>query len=146
MGAGVGVKVCGCRCLWVCGCVGVAVGVWVCGCVCGHSSLAGHRSAANTLKSLESFCLWSDQKADVKFFVDHCLYYASVAPSPTRPLREALHSSKPNGLMHWDYIFLGTSESGDQYLLVVKDDASKLVSFFPAKEPSAAHVAHCLLQ
>ena len=41
---------------------------------------------------------------------------------------------------------MGDSISGDKYLLVIKDDASKLVWLFPTPDPTAVFVKHCLLQ
>ncbi len=41
---------------------------------------------------------------------------------------------------------MGESKSGETYLLVVKDDASKLVWLFPTKDATAVFVKQCLLQ
>ena len=97
--------------------------------VCAHASLAGHRPAPATLSSLQSFCWWVSQKDDVEFFVSRCLHCASVAGRASRPLGEALHSDRPNGLLHWDFLYMGESWTGDTYLLVIKDDARKMVWF-----------------
>ncbi|ETV63678.1 hypothetical protein H257_19389, partial [Aphanomyces astaci] len=116
-------------------------------CVCVHASLAGHRTAKATLASLESFCQWTGMKGDVEFFVRRCLHCASASGGSPRPLGEALHSTAPNGLIHWDFVFMGASKTGgDKYLLVVKCDASNMVWFFPAPEATATFVKYCLLQ
>ncbi|KAF0702604.1 hypothetical protein As57867_007742, partial [Aphanomyces stellatus] len=115
-------------------------------CVCAHASLAGHRTATATLSSLESFCQWTGMKDDVEFFVRRCLHCASASGGAPRPLGEALHSTVPNGLIHWDFVFMGASKTGDKYLLVVKCDASKMVWLFPAPEATATFVKDCLLQ
>ncbi|KAF0774600.1 hypothetical protein AaE_001700 [Aphanomyces astaci] len=115
-------------------------------CVCAHASLAGHRGADLTMENLSKFCWWTTQKTNVQFFVGRCLHCASVAGSTPRPLGEALHSDKPNGLLHWDFVFMGESKTGEKYLLVVKCDASKTVWLFPAKEATALFVKQCLLQ
>jgi RNase H-like domain found in reverse transcriptase/Integrase zinc binding domain len=69
-------------------------------CVCAHASLGGHRTAMSTLKSLLAFCTWEGMKRDVEFFVRRCLHCASVAGQVARPLGEALHSDRANGLLH----------------------------------------------
>ena len=78
-------------------------------CVCAHASLAGHRGIDLTLSSLTEFCWWTTQKSDVQFFVGRCLHCASVSGGTPRPLGEALHSDKPNRLIHWDFVFMGDS-------------------------------------
>ncbi|ETV97426.1 hypothetical protein H310_09756 [Aphanomyces invadans] len=115
-------------------------------CVCAHASLAGHRPAGQTLASLAKFCRWSTLKADVKFFVGRCLHCASVLGGAPRPLGEALHSSQPNGLLHWNFVYMGDLKTGDRYLLVIKCDASRMVWLFPTKESTAVFVKQCLLQ
>ncbi|KAF0702603.1 hypothetical protein AaE_015828 [Aphanomyces astaci] len=115
-------------------------------CVCAHASLAGHRASGPTLDSLVAFCWWTTMEKDVQFFVDRCLDCASVSGGAPRPLGEALHSAKPNGLLHWDYLFMGDSKTGDKYLFVIKCDASKLVWLFPSMEATAVFTKDCLLQ
>ncbi|ETV71524.1 hypothetical protein H257_13187 [Aphanomyces astaci] len=90
-------------------------------CVCVHASLTGHRASGPTLDSLVPFFWWTTMENDV----DRCLHCASVSGG-FRPLGEALHSAMPNGLLHWDYLFMGDSKTGDKYLFVIKCDASKL--------------------
>ncbi|KAF0739334.1 hypothetical protein Ae201684_004903 [Aphanomyces euteiches] len=115
-------------------------------CVCAHSSLFGHRTLEFTISNLEEFCWWVDMKNDARFFVQRCLHCASVSGGVPRPFGEALHSDKPNGLIHWDFLSMGKSNTNDRYLLVIKCDTSKLVWLFPTPEATATFVKHCLLQ
>jgi transposase InsO family protein len=115
-------------------------------CVCAHASLAGHRPASATLVSLQSFCWWVDLKTDVEFFVSRCLHCTSSSGGVPRPLGEALHSARPNGLLHWDFLHMGKSRSGETYLLVIKCDASKMVWLFPTADATATFVKQSLLQ
>ncbi|GMF47725.1 unnamed protein product [Phytophthora fragariaefolia] len=94
-----------------------------------HFGAAGHRADTVTLTNIASKFVWSDMKADVERFVARCLHCASVSggPSFSRPLGEALYAERPNELFHWDYLSLGASASGDEYELVLKDDASNYV-------------------
>ncbi|ETV95821.1 hypothetical protein H310_10866 [Aphanomyces invadans] len=70
-------------------------------CVFAHASLAGHRPAGPTLASLAKFCRCSTLKADVKFF--------------RRPLSALCQcfGRQPNGLLHWDFVYMGDSKTGD---------------------------------
>ncbi|ETV79142.1 hypothetical protein H257_07229 [Aphanomyces astaci] len=99
-----------------------------------------------TLDSLVAFCWWTTMEKDVQYFVDRCLHCTSVSGGAPRPLGEALHSAKLNGLLHWDYLFVGDSKTGDKYLFVIKCDASKLVWLFPSMEATAVFTKDCLLQ
>ncbi|ETV86426.1 hypothetical protein H257_01623 [Aphanomyces astaci] len=101
-------------------------------CVCAHASM-------------ESFCQWTGMKGDVEFFVRRCLHCTSASGGSPHPLGEALHSTTPNGLIHWDFVFMGVSKTGDKYLLVVKCDASKMVCLFPAPEATvrSLRTAYC---
>ncbi|KAE9348445.1 hypothetical protein PR003_g6408 [Phytophthora rubi] len=97
-------------------------------CIVGHFGVAGHRSAAVTLRAIAAKFIWPGLAADVKQFVARCLHCASAsggAPVP-RPLG-ALHSDTPNELLHWDFLHMGPAATGELYVLVLKDDASNYV-------------------
>lgn len=72
---------------------------------------------------------WSELTKDVEYFVRCCLHCASTTGGPPqpRPLEEALHADLPNELLHWDYLYMGKSTTSEEYVLVIKDDASKFV-------------------
>lgn len=37
---------------------------------------------------------------------------------------EALHTSKPNEVLHFDFLYMGMAKTADQYILLMKDDLS----------------------
>ena len=41
---------------------------------------------------------------------------------------------------------MGLANTGEQYLLVIKDDATNVVWFFPTADATAVFVKQCLLQ
>lgn len=62
-----------------------------------------------------------------------------------RPLGEAMRSTKPNELIHWDYIYMGQSDEGFVYLLVIKDDASHFVRLHLCTTADAATTYDALM-
>ena len=42
-------------------------------------------------------------------------------------MAHALHADKPNKLLHFDFLFMGVSDIGPEYTLILKDDASSFV-------------------
>ncbi|ETN16098.1 hypothetical protein PPTG_21866 [Phytophthora nicotianae INRA-310] len=71
----------------------------------------------------------------IEFFVQRCLHYASTLGGPPQPrlLGEAMHAERPNELNHWGYLYLGKSDTNQEYVLVIKDDASKFVWLLPSE-------------
>ena len=69
-----------------------------------------------------------------------CLHCASAKGSVRRPFGEAMHASRPNELLHWDFLAMT-----DGYLLVIKDDASKYLLLWESTTAEAAVVVRALL-
>ncbi|GMF10761.1 unnamed protein product [Phytophthora lilii] len=84
---------------------------------------------------------------DVDFFVRRCLHCASTlgGPPQPRPLGEAMHAEKPNKLIHWDFFFMGKSDTDQECVLVIKDDASKFVWLIRSKTADADTTFSALL-
>jgi transposase InsO family protein len=115
--------------------------------VVAHFSVGGHRGATVTADIVKKKFWWSTLDTDVKLFVSKCLHCASASGDwMHRPLGEALHADKPNELLHFDYVYMGKSDDGYEYLLVIKDDASKFVWLLPAKSADSGFVADSLIQ
>jgi hypothetical protein len=66
---------------------------------------------------------------DVKFFVGSCFHFIARAPGGTtpRPLGEALHATKPNKVIYFDYLYMGSSTDDAKYVLIAKYDYSSYV-------------------
>ncbi|KAK1945593.1 Pro-Pol polyprotein [Phytophthora citrophthora] len=108
-------------------------------CVVGHFGIAGHRGMKVTLLQIKEKFVWTNMAKDVEFFVRRCLHCASTlgGPPQLRPLGEAMHAEKPNELIHWDYLFMEKSDTNLEYVLVIKDDASKYVWLIPSMAADA---------
>lgn len=91
-----------------------------------HAGNAGHRGADSTFNAIRNNFTWADIRDDIRTFVASCLLcvLAKSGNKIPRPLSTTLHATKPNEIIHFDYLFLGESENDDKYALVVKDDLS----------------------
>ncbi|KAG3206635.1 hypothetical protein PC128_g578 [Phytophthora cactorum] len=116
-------------------------------CIVGHFGVAGHRGVATTLEKIANEVFWKNIEKDIEFFVRRCLHCASTLGGPPQPrlLGEAMHAERPNELIHWDYLYMGDSTSGETYVLVIKDDASKFVWLVPCEAADAETTFHCLM-
>jgi len=58
----------------------------------------------------------------------------------------ALHSDRPNEIIHFDYLYMGPSDQGMQYVLIIKDDASAFVWLEPCTATDAESTVEVLLR
>lgn len=98
-----------------------------------HAGNAGHRGADSTWDALRKEFTWADQREDVRNFVSSCLLclLSNSGNKVPRPLSSTLHASRPNEIIHFDYLFLGQSNKQFKYVLVVKEDLSGYVWLEP---------------
>jgi transposase InsO family protein len=84
----------------------------------------------------------------IKVFVGSCFHYIASAPGETipRPMGEALHASKPNEVIHFDYLYMGPSVDDDKYVLIVKDDYSNYVWLKQCKNADAYSTTAVLIE
>ena len=61
---------------------------------------------------------------DIQSFVQGCLLCILTRSGEMipRPLGHALHGSRPNEVLHLDYLFIGKGEGNHNYILVMRDD------------------------
>ena len=119
-------------------------------CVVAHSGAAGHRGFDATLQVLQSVVWWKTMREDLKKFMNECLHCLAVGgPYKTpRPLGEAIHASKPNEVLHMDWLYmegLAKNEEGVQYIHVLLDDASRYIQLTTANQPTAQASADSIL-
>ncbi|KAH7462147.1 Gag-Pol polyprotein [Phytophthora ramorum] len=116
-------------------------------CIVSHFGAAGHRGLLTILTALKQRFVWSGIDEDVKYVVHKCLHCASTRgglPVP-RLLGEALRAEKPNELLHWDFLYMSLADTGELYVLVLKDDFSKLVWLFPSMEATSVVTYNALM-
>lgn len=115
-------------------------------CVIGYTSSAGHRGCDATELVLQQF-VWKTLYADVKFFMSSCIH-SPCSSGGTRvkcPLRAAMHRTKRNDLIQFDYLELGQSSTEDKYVLLVGDDHSVYFWPFSFAKINAKYSAHAIL-
>ena len=116
-------------------------------CIIAHTGPAGHRGAASTEQSLWAAFHWSTMNADVRTFVRACIHCLSTVGGEKvpRPFGPAVHGTKANDLLQFDYIELGVSQSGYKYVLMMRDDHSDYKWFIPTASTAAQHAATAII-
>ena len=97
--------------------------------VVSHCSLGGHRGVKATESIIRENFYWDDMHDDVKAFVKaciHCIITRSGEVIP-RPLGSQIHGTRPNEVVHMDYLYMGKGFDGLQYVLLIRDDLSSFV-------------------
>jgi hypothetical protein len=100
------------------------------------------------LSAIQNHYYWKDMSKDIKAFVGSCFHCIASAPGETtpRPRGEALHASKPNEVIHFDYLYMGPSVDDAKYVLIVKDDSSNYVGLKQCKNADAYSTAAVLIE
>jgi transposase InsO family protein len=115
-------------------------------CVVAHAGAAGHRGARATATALEELFDWPTLRDDVKAFVSGCLHCMVTASGKIpRPLGEALHATKPNQLLHWDWLCIYRGTTGEKYVLVIKDDMSGFVELVACADATSDETYRALM-
>jgi transposase InsO family protein len=85
---------------------------------------------------------------DIKVFVGSCFHCIARAPGETtpRPMGEALHASKPNEVILFDFLYIDKSVDDVKYVLIVKDDYSNCVWLKQCKNAGAYSAAAVLIE
>jgi hypothetical protein len=88
-------------------------------CVIAHCGRGGHRGHQVTLSAIQDHYYWKGMGKDIKVFVGSWFHCIASAPGETtpRPMGEALHASKPNEVIHFDYLHMDPSVDDDKYVL-----------------------------
>ncbi|KAE9282551.1 hypothetical protein PR003_g27380 [Phytophthora rubi] len=107
-------------------------------CVVAHAGASGHRGGRATQQALEAVFYWSSLGADVAAFVNGCLHCMTTASGRIpRPFGETLVATKPNELLHFDYLTMVEGEGGLKYVLVLKDGMSGYVELVARLQATA---------
>ncbi|KAE8886173.1 hypothetical protein PF003_g29779 [Phytophthora fragariae] len=94
-------------------------------CIVAHAGAGGHRGATTTATALASHFYRKTLKSDVATFVAGCLQcMVTVGGRAPRPHGETLMATKPNELLHFDFLTMIKDDHGTKYVLVLKDGMS----------------------
>ena len=119
-------------------------------CVVGHFGIAGHRGYDITLKNIQKYFFWETMQDDIKMFYDSCLHCGSTSSGRRilGPYGHAMHSDKPNEILHFDFIYMGKIDADRplEYVLMMKDDASSYAWFHPTESADALSATEGLIK
>ena len=104
-----------------------------------HCGDAGHRGADATASAIREVYNWKGLQHDVDVLVHGCIHclISSTGETIPRPLASQLHGSRPNEVVHLDFLYMGPSSTGDLYLLLLKEDFLSFVWLFPFASATA---------
>lgn len=115
-------------------------------CVIAHAGAAGHRGLTATLKMRKDCFEWSTMADDVAKFIKACIHCLMVKGQIIpRPFGQALHATKPNDLLHFDFLSMPLGNDVSQYVLVLKDDMSGFVELVECLTADSEEVTTALL-
>lgn len=108
-----------------------------------HAGNAGHRGVDPNWNSLRTVFSWTDERDDVCAFLSSCLLcvLSKSGNKIPRPMYSTLHATKPNEIIHFDYLYLGDGSDELNYALVVKDDLRGYCWLEPTLYADANHTA-----
>jgi Integrase core domain/Integrase zinc binding domain/Chromo (CHRromatin Organisation MOdifier) domain len=117
-------------------------------CIIGHCGRSGHRGFHACHEGIKAHFSWATMREDVATFCETCLHCLSTVGGLRipRPMGHALHAERPNELLHFDFLYMDKSTSGELYVLILKDDASGFVWLVPCETADAETTATALLQ
>ena len=95
-------------------------------CLIGHCGRGGHRALNSTLSAINDYCFWKTMQQDISAFCAsrfHCISTIGGKRIP-QPMGHALHSDKPNEIIHFNFLFMDASQTDEEYVLIIKDDLS----------------------
>jgi Integrase core domain/Integrase zinc binding domain len=110
-------------------------------CVEENRRSAGHRAYEATLGAIKEYVAWTTMAKDVNVFVQNCLHCTATIPGDKvpRPLGTQLHATKPNEILHFDFLYIGLSRDEKyQYMLLLKDDLSGYLWLVPCRTVDSA--------
>jgi Integrase core domain/Integrase zinc binding domain len=118
-------------------------------CVEAHCRSAGHRSYGATLGAIKEYLAWTTMAKDVKVVVQNCLHCVATIPGDKvpRPLGTQLHATKPNEILHFDFLYIDLSRDGKyKYLLLLKDYLSGYLWLVSCRTAHAAATVDALMR
>ena len=108
----------------------------------------GHPGTKRMVKTMARTYFWEEMKHDVKEYVDNCHYCKARKISTQRakpPVQSYSWPIRPFYRMHMDIAELSRTDTGYQYVLVLKDALTKWVELIPLKTKTAREVAEAFV-
>ncbi|POM60306.1 hypothetical protein PHPALM_30853 [Phytophthora palmivora] len=116
-------------------------------CIVVHCGAQGHRGLHAMLTHLRRLFFIDNITKIVTAFVHKCLLclHSRGGKIIPRPWGETIDCSMRNGLLHFDYLYMGNSYGNSKYLLVLKDHATHYCDLIVADTPDSRVAVEALL-
>jgi transposase InsO family protein len=120
-------------------------------CIAAHQGLGGHRGEKVTRRWLQEKYWWPKMRDNVKMFCQTCLGCQRTRGAFTIPraVLQHRHATGPNQVLHFDYTYIraATADTPGRftYVLVIRDEFSKLTELVPTANADACTVVNSLL-
>eukprot|EP00918_Siedleckia_nematoides_P066858 GHVU01145438.1.p1 GENE.GHVU01145438.1~~GHVU01145438.1.p1 ORF type:complete len:557 (-),score=70.77 GHVU01145438.1:169-1758(-) len=108
-----------------------------------HAKEGRHASMAATMDILTRIAWWPSMSDDVAQFCRECIHCVKGAGNTVipRPLGYTLQASRPNQVLHMDYLEGDSTSDGFKYMLVLKDGFTRFTRIFACQTEDAATTA-----
>ena len=108
--------------------------------VIAHNGASGHRGVQSTKLRLQRKFWWKKMQQEVQVFVKECILCRLSKGKPTIRRPWGLHGeiTRRNQVLHLDFLFIGESNTGMWYILVLKDGLSHYLELVVCSEASSA--------
>ena len=118
-------------------------------CITAHQQSGEHNGTDVTHEYISKFCYWQHMRDYIHAFCSKCLSCMKTRGGKVvpRPLLHQQQAVAPNEIISFDYCQVRLSKGAHvkQYVLVIVDNFSRLVHFYPSHDMSAATVVSALL-
>lgn len=116
-------------------------------CIVAHCGAQGHRGQHAMIAHLQRLFSIDHLTAIVSKFVTNCLLclHSHGGKTIPRPWGELIECKNRNEVLHFDYLYMGTSYGSSKYLLVLKDHVSHYCELVVADTAESSVVTEALL-
>lgn len=112
-----------------------------------HCGIEGHKGIGSTSKKLKRYVNWRGMDKDIRNFITSCLLCCQVKDGNIvhRPYGETQSATKPNEVIHFDFLYMMEGINGECWLLVIRDELSGYIELFPTAFATAEFTADALM-
>jgi hypothetical protein len=116
-------------------------------CIIAHCGAQGHRDQKAMIAHLQRLFVIDHLAATVSKFVNNCLLclHCRGGKIIPRPWGEVIDCNTRNGVLHFDFLYMGESYGDSKYLLVLKDHATHYCELVVADAADSSITTEALL-
>lgn len=112
-----------------------------------HTGASGHRRLQSTKATISKQFYWTTLDANVQLFVSTCIQCLSPTGGRRVPrlFEPAVYGTRPNDLIQLYDLEMGSSRTGEKYILMLRDDHSGNCWLYNACTTDAATASDAFL-